>query len=148
MEKLLSQNIVTQVREIFQQLQHPVEMLLFVSQAQAEACDITRQLLEEVVALSGLLSLRVHDLISEPELAQLFQVTDKAPAIIIAASEAGKITDYGIRLLGVPSGHEFSTLIQDVILVAGRDSGLSSQTRKFIQGLEKPLHLQVFVTPT
>jgi alkyl hydroperoxide reductase subunit AhpF len=50
--------------------------------------------------------------------------------------------------LGVPSGHEFSTLIQDLILVASRDSGLSPQVRNYIKGLSKPLHLQVFVTPT
>ena len=57
-------------------------------------------------------------------------------------------TDYGVRFAGIPSGHEFSTLIHDLILVSGRDSGLSPETRAFLKGLEKPVHLQVFVTPT
>jgi alkyl hydroperoxide reductase subunit AhpF len=148
MEKLLPDNIVTQVREVFLQLQHPVQVLLFTSQAQSEASEITRQLLEEVVELSDQLGLSVHDLASEPDLAKLYNVQGKAPAIVIAAKEGEQITDFGIRLLGVPSGHEFSTLIQDLILVAGRDSGLKQQVRKYIQGLSKPLHLQVFVTPT
>ena len=148
MEKLLSESIVTQVRDVLQQLKHPVQLMLFVSQPQAEASSITRQLLEEVAALSEKLSLSVHDLDGDPDLARLYRVLGKAPALVIAAKEDGQIIDYGIRYLGVPSGHEFSTLIQDLILVAGRDSGLSQQVRSYIQGLSKPLHLQVFVTPT
>jgi len=56
--------------------------------------------------------------------------------------------DYGIQYSGIPSGHEFSTLINDILLVSGRDSGLSPQTREFLQKLDKPVHFQVFVTPT
>jgi len=148
MEKLLSDSISSQVREVFQQLKNPVQVMLFISQAQAEACDITRQLLEEVVELSDNLNLIVYDLAVEPELARLYKVAGKAPAIVMAAREGTQITDYGIRLLGVPSGHEFGTLIQDLLLVAGRDSGLSPQLRTYIKGLSKPLHLEVFVTPT
>ena len=149
METLLPDNIVTQVREVFQQqLKHPVQVMLFVEKAAPEASDITRQLLEEVVALSDKLALSVHDLAAEPDLAKLYKVEGKAPAIVFAARDEGQITNYGIRYLGVSSGHEFSTLIQDMILVSGRDSGLSAQVRNYIKGLSKPLHLEVFVTPT
>jgi alkyl hydroperoxide reductase subunit AhpF len=148
MEKLLPEDIATQVREVFQQLKHPVQLLFFVSQEQREPCEVTRQLLEEVVALSDQLSLSVYDLSAEPDLARLYKTEGKAPALVVAALEAGQIIDYGIRYLGVPSGHEFTTLIQDLILVAGRDSGLSPQVRNYIKSLSKPLHLEVFVTPT
>jgi len=148
MEKLLPENIVTQVREVFQQLKHPVQLLFFVSQEQSETCEITRQLLDEVVALSDKLSLSVHDLSAEPDLAHLYKTEGKAPALVIAARDDDRVTDYGIRYLGVPSGHEFTTLIQDLILVAGRDSGLSPQVRNYVRSLSKPLHLEVFVTPT
>jgi len=53
-----------------------------------------------------------------------------------------------VRLAGIPSGHEFTSFIQDIILVSGRDSGLNPQTREFLKGLEKPILLQVHVTPT
>lgn len=148
MEKLLPENIATQISEVFKQLKNPVQVLLFVSRDNCAYCAETRQLLEEVVELSDLLSLTVHDLAEEPDLAKHYRVEEKAPAIVIAAREGEQITDYGIRYLGIPSGHEFTTLIQDLILVSGRDSGLSPQLRKYIQGLTKPLHLQVFVTPT
>ena len=42
MEKLLPENIVTQVREVFQQLKHPVQLLFFVSQEQPETCEIPK----------------------------------------------------------------------------------------------------------
>jgi alkyl hydroperoxide reductase subunit AhpF len=148
MEKLLPENIAVQIREVFQQLKNPVQVLLFVSQENCDYCAETRQLLEEVIPLSGLLSLSVHDLAEEPDLAKLYQVEGKAPAMVIAAKEGEQVTDYGIRYLGIPSGHEFTTLIQDLILVSGRDSGLSPQLREYVKSLTKPLHLQVFVTPT
>ncbi len=148
MEKLLPENIVTQVREVFQQLKNPVQVLLFVGQENCEYCSDTRRLLEEVVAFSDLLFLSVHDLAEEPDLAKHYRVEGKVPAIVIAAREGEQVIDYGIRYLGIPSGHEFTTLIQDLILVSGRDSGLSPQLREYVQGLTKPLHLQVFVTPT
>jgi hypothetical protein len=34
------------------------------------------------------------------------------------------------------------------MIVSGRDSGLNQQTRDYLKQLEKPAHLQVFVTPT
>jgi len=67
--------------------------------------------------------------------------------VIAAEGEDGPI-DYGIRYAGIPSGHEFSSLIQDLLLVSRRDSGLNEQTRDFLGGLKVPVYLQVFVTPT
>jgi glutaredoxin-like protein len=101
-----------------------------------------------VAALSDLIFLSIHDVDKEPDLAKLYKVEGKAPAIVIAAREGDQITDFGIRYLGIPSGHEFTTLIQSILLVSGRDSGLAPQTREYIKALTKPLHLQVFVTPT
>ncbi len=148
MEKLLPEQIIVQIREVFAQLQNPVQVLLFVTKSDCEGCETTEQLLSEVAELSEKISLSVHDIDQEPELASLYKVQGKAPAIVIAARDGERISDYGIRYLGIPSGHEFNTLIQDFLLVSGRDSGLTQQTRAFIKGLTKPLHLQVFVTPT
>lgn len=148
MEKLLNDDLIAQIGQVFAKLDQPVQVLLFVSKDAQEACEPTRQLLEELIPLSARLALEVHDIDSEPDLASLYKVQGKAPAIVIAARDGAQITDYGIRYLGVPSGHEFSTLIQDLILVSSRDSGLSDQLRAYLKALTKPLHLQVFVTPT
>lgn len=148
MDRLLSDDIVSQLRQVFQELKEPVQVLLFVSQDRQDISEITQKLLEELVVTSEKLSLVVHDIDAEPELAAEYKVVGKAPALVIAAKDGETITDYGIRYLGVPSGHEFSTLIQDLILVSGRDSGLSEQLRTYVRALQKPVHLQVFVTPT
>jgi alkyl hydroperoxide reductase subunit AhpF len=103
--------------------------------------------MEEVVAIHDNLNLTVYDLQENADLAAQYNV-DKTPAILIAAKNGTEVVDLGIQFSGIPAGHEFGTFINDILLVSRRDSGLSPQTRAFLQGLEKPLHLQVFVTPT
>lgn len=148
MERLLSDDLIVQIRQVFENLKEPVQVLLFTAQSREDICAPTRQLLEELTAVSDKLSLSVHDMDAEPGLAATYQTTGKAPALVIAARDGEQVVDYGIRYLGIPSGHEFSTLIQDLILVSGRDSGLSDQLRSYVRALQKPLHLEVFVTPT
>lgn len=145
---LLNDQIISQVREAFDaNLKHDVEVLFFGKASDCVYCDDTRQLLEEVTSLSPKFHLSVYDLDQNAAFASQYNV-DKAPATVIAARNGSEIKDYGIRLLGIPSGHEFSTLIQDLILVSGRESGLDELTRLFLNSLKSPLHLQVFVTPT
>jgi glutaredoxin-like protein len=146
-ETLLNDQVVGQIRDAFQALKEPVAILFFGSHANCEYCEDTRQLLAEVAAIDGNLALTVYDIDSDAEVAKLYRV-DRTPGIVIAAKDGDKITDFGIQYSGIPSGHEFSTLIQDILLVSNRDSGLSPQTREYLKKLEKPLHLQVFVTPT
>ena len=147
MTNLLNENITTQIREIFANLQNPVHLLFFGRSQDCEYCGETRQLAEEVAALSDKLTLSVYGLDTEPEVARQYQV-DKTPGIVIAAKDGDMVTDLGIRYAGIPSGHEFSSFIQDILLASSRDSGLSAETRTFLQALTEPIHLQVFVTPT
>jgi glutaredoxin-like protein len=147
MTELLDANIQQQVREALAGLENPVQVLFFGSRAACQFCGETRQLLEEVVALSPALGLSVYDLETDAAIARQYRV-DKAPAFVLAARDGDALSDTGIQYAGIPSGHEFSTLIQDLILVANRDSGLKEATREFLKGLKKPVHLQVFVTPT
>jgi alkyl hydroperoxide reductase subunit AhpF len=144
---LLNEDISAQVREIFARLETPVELLFFGREAGCETCADTRQLVEEVAALSDLLSLSVYDLEQDAGVASQYGV-DKAPGLVLAAREDGRLVDYGIRFAGIPSGNEFGTLIHDIVLVSSRDSGLGPQTRDFLKGLTRPVLLQVFVTPT
>ena len=148
-QRLLNDEIRQQVREVFEQsLKQPVAVLYFGTQdANCMFCGETRQLLEEVAELSDKIHLETYDLEQDPAQAERYQV-DKAPAIVIAARDGEQIVDYGIRYFGIPSGHEFSSLIQDLIQVSERDSGLSPATRAFLRSLEQPVHMQVFVTPT
>lgn len=147
MEPLLNTEISNQVKEAFNQLDQEVEVLFFGRQEDCEYCDQTLQLIEEVTNLSDKLSLTIFDVEVNPDQAAKFNV-DKTPGLVITGRESDQIIDFGIRYAGVPSGHEFSSLIQDIILVSGRDSRLSQQTRELLSQVTEPVSLQVFVTPT
>ena len=144
---LLNEDIQNQVREAFSALKEPVHVLFFGTQEQCYACEDTLQLVKEVTALSDLLKLSIFDVDQDAAVAQNYNVT-LTPGLVIAGEDDDGPVDYGIRYAGIPSGHEFSSLIQDILLVSSRDSGLSTQTRDFLAELTEPVHLQVFVTPT
>jgi alkyl hydroperoxide reductase subunit AhpF len=145
--KLLSDDVTAQVRQVFSQLIEPVEVLFFGSKDSCEACDDTLQLVSELTDLDEKLSLSVYDVQIDRDVAQRYRV-DKTPGLVITGRDGDRLTDYGIRFAGIPSGHEFSSLVHDLLLVSSRDSGLSDQTRAFLKGISKPVLLQVFVTPT
>ena len=147
MTDLLNDDIRNQVREAFTALKEPVQVLFFGSKEQCEYCDDTLKLVEEVTNLSDKLSLQAFDVEADSAVADRYNVSMTPGLVIAGLGEDGPI-DYGIRYAGIPSGHEFSSLIQDLILVSGRDSGLNQQTRDFLAKLKEPVHLQVFVTPT
>lgn len=147
MEKLLNEQVVSQISQTFEQMKEPVQILFFGSQDNCEYCTDTRQLLEEVAGIDEKVSLDFYDIKENADMAAKFNV-ERVPAIVIAAKDGDQVTDFGIQYLGIPAGHEFGTLINDIVLVSGRDSGLSAEAREYLKNLDKPLHLQVFVTPT
>jgi glutaredoxin-like protein len=143
---ILNDDIKQQVRDEFANLTNPVKLVMFTQEMECQYCSETRSLVEEVGELSDKISVEVYDQIADKEIAEQYNI-DKIPAVaIVADGEDSK--DYGIRLYGIPSGYEFSTLIGDIVMVSQRESGLDSATKQYIQELETPLHLQVFVTPT
>jgi len=147
MEKVLNAQITKQITEAFAEVKEPVQVLFFGSKDNCEYCNDTQQLLEEVTALNDKVELSVYDMQEHQDVASKFNVTN-APGIVIAARDGAEVTNLGIQFSGIPSGHEFSTLINDIVIVSKRESGLNEKTREFLKNLDKPLHLQVFVTPT
>jgi len=147
MEKVLDPQITSQIQQAFDGIVEPVQVLLFTSKANCDYCNETQQLLEEVIALNDNVELSVYDIEQNQDLASKFNVTN-TPGIVIAAKDEQDIKNFGIQYSGIPAGHEFSTLINDILMVSKRDSGLDAKTREYLKTLDRPLHLQVFVTPT
>jgi len=102
----------------------------------------TRELLEEVASLSDQITLVNHNLLEEPELAQQYGI-ERTPAFVLEGAARGKV-----RFFGIPSGYEFTTLIEDLVDVARGQTDLSEATRAALERLEDDLHIQVFTTPT
>jgi alkyl hydroperoxide reductase subunit AhpF len=149
MPGMLDDNIKGQVREMFSNLSRPVTILFFGS-SQPERCQYcaeTAQLLKEVCELSDQLSLEEYDIDADAGLAKQYKV-DSVPEFVMVGRDGEKYIDYGIRAKGIPAGHEFSSLVNSLVLVSKGDSNLTSETKRFLGALTKPVHLQVFVTPT
>ena len=151
---LLNAEIQSQVREVLADLTDPVKVVVFtqgdsglsVGALECEYCTEARQIVEEVAALSDKITVDVRDFVADAALAQQYGI-DKIPAMAIVADGAAP-KDYGIRLYGVPSGYEFSTLIEDLLMVSRRETGLNARTLDELKRLTQPVHIQVYVTPT
>lgn len=130
----------------FEALEAPVKLLMFTQEMECQYCQETRMISEELAALSDKISLEVYDFVKDKEIVEHYQI-DKIPALVLLKGGA-EPKDYGIRYYGIPSGYEFSTIIEDIMMISSGDSGLSAQTKAQVAALTKPLHLQVFITPT
>lgn len=149
MTPMLDENVKKQVTELFAGFQSPVEILFFGSEdtSRCQYCGETAQLLEEVTALSDLLTFKRYDIDRDAEIAAAYKV-DSVPSFVLVGREGDQLVDYGIRFKGIPAGHEFTSLVNDLLIVSQRNSNLSEETRQFLRELDQPVHLQVFVTPT
>ena len=134
------------LREQFEALETPVKLVMFTQEMECQYCSETRQISEEVASLSDNISVEVYDFVRDQEIVEQYNI-DKIPAIAIVRG-GDQPKDYGIRLFGIPSGYEFSSLIENIMMVSKGESGLSAETKAWIQALEQPVHMQVFVTPT
>jgi len=130
------------LRKEFEQLEKPVKLIYFTQKFECQYCEITREILQELEGLSDKLSLEIYDFVEDKEKVEQYNI-DKIPAVVVEGER-----DYGIRYYGIPAGYEFSSLIEDILDVSRGTTSLSEETKKALANLEKPLHIQVFVTPT
>ena len=140
---LIQDDVAAQLEQEFQGLVHPVRLAVF-SQALAdpESAQVKR-IVEELATLDARLGAESYNFVLDKEQAEALGIA-RIPAIAIL----GEQRDYGVRFYGLPSGYAFGTLIDAVLDVSRADSGLTPETRAALAGLERPVHLQVFSTPT
>lgn len=121
-----------------------VKLVFFTQELECDFCRDTHNLLSEVVELSDKLEMEVYNLLTDAETAAKFKV-EKVPALALVDEND---TDFGIRYYGIPSGYEFASLLDDILMISEGDSGLSESIRETLKSLRGNVHLQVFVTPT
>jgi glutaredoxin-like protein len=139
---LLRDEDAVEIRRRLSEMTAPVKIIHFTQELNVEYGHETRQVLEELAALSDMLSLEVYDFILDKEKVAEYGV-DKVPATVI---RNGK--DYGIRYYGMPAGYEFSTVLDAILDVSKGESGLGAGSKEKLAHLSQPVHLEVFVTPT
>jgi alkyl hydroperoxide reductase subunit AhpF len=140
---LLSPTEQEKLRESFTEMTTPVRLLFFTQALDCEPCLQTRQILDEFPALSDKIAIEEVNFVLDKDTAARYAV-DRVPAIALL----GQTEDSRIRFLGTPSGYEFISLVQAILLVGGAGSSLTEENRKRIAAVDKPVTMQVFTTPT
>jgi len=126
-----------------QNMKDPVRILVFTQEMECELCRESRELAQEVAALlPDKIQVEVYDFVKDDAKVKEYGV-DKVPAIAVLGTK-----DYGIRYYGIPYGYEFSSFIETITNVSKAATGLSEDTKSKLQTLDKPAHIQVFVTLT
>jgi glutaredoxin-like protein len=131
-----------ELSKLFGELSGQVKLVMFTQEMECEYCQLTREMVEEIAALSDKISAEVHDFVQDASRAKEFGV-DKIPAIVVMGDK-----DYGIRFYGIPAGYEFSTFIETILDVSRGEHGLPLNVIDELAKVDKPVHMQVMVTPT
>jgi alkyl hydroperoxide reductase subunit AhpF len=117
----------------------PRSKLYIPGRRECETCEDAQRLYEELAGLSEKLTLAVHDITREPS-----DVTvDDLPLCVLRGHNRGTL-----RILGIPAGYEFATLLEDIVDLSTGETALSSSTREALAAIDEDLKLDVFVTPT
>lgn len=131
------------VRAELDKLAGPVKLVVFSQSLVAgDLCRENEQLVREVAELSDQVSVEVLNPAIDRERAEAYGVAE-VPAIVVEGAR-----DYGIRFLGVPSGYEFSNLIDAMIVASSGEPALSEATRASLGALASDVDIKVFATPT
>jgi len=140
---LVSKEHEQQLKEEFEKnLKDVVRILVFTQEIECPFCKQARELAEEVGAFSNKIKVEVYDFVKDSEKAKEYQI-DKVPAIAVLGKK-----DYGIRFYGLAYGYEFRPFTESIINVSRGATNLSEETKKKLASIEKPVHIQVFVSLT
>lgn len=138
---LLSEQDKQEVKKMFEQnLKEKVTIVFFKGNTpECQYCKEIEELMNEVSSFSEKIELKVYDYQSEE--AKKFDVKT-APTILFEEYP-------GVRYLGIPSGHEFSAFLKDIIHISNRSYHFQHpETENKIKSIDKKVHIMVFVTPT
>ncbi|MDH7490390.1 MAG: thioredoxin family protein [Anaerolineae bacterium] len=129
-------------KEFAEKLVHPVRLIMVTQDFECDFCKETREIVEELAELSDKITAEIYDFVADKDKIAPYNIA-RIPAIAVIGEK-----DYGIRFYGIPSGYEFSSLVESIMMVSRRESGLKDATKKALAELKQDLHIQVFVTPT
>ena len=139
LKRTFRKDLKAQVKlRLFTQRQSPVT----IPGRECPSCSQTQQLLEELAALSTKLSLETIDYYAQAQVAKEYGV-ERIPAIVLGIDGSPRVKFYGI-----PMGYGLATIVEDIKTISRGVSPLSMETRKKLRQVNRPVHIQVFVTPS
>ena len=124
------------------ELTSEVRILVFTQSENCQYCGEIQTILEEFAQIIDKVKLEKYDIELNGDIARKYDVK-RAPAIVIMGEK-----DHGIRYYGLPAGYEFVALLSAVRMVGSSNHELAPETVEQLSKLTKPVHIQVFVTPS
>jgi thiol-disulfide isomerase/thioredoxin len=144
---LLSPADQQRLREAFAAMTRQVRLLFFTQTLDCETCPQTRQILDELPALTDNVIIEEVNFVLDGERVKEYGI-DRVPAVAIAYDIDGALKDSRIRFLGTPSGYEFISLVHAILLAGGRESILTPENRIRVAATTNAITMHVFTTPT
>jgi len=129
-------------KEFSQKLVNDVKLVVFTQEMPCVFCKETVEVCQDIASVNSKIKIEVYDYVKDQMKAKELRI-DKIPAIAVIGAK-----DYGVRFYGIPSGYEFTSLIGSILDVSKGDSGLSPKNKELLKTLDRPIHIQVYVTPT
>jgi len=139
---VLDEQTIRRVNEIFKNLVDEVDLVVFSQEIECTYCKQARELVEQLSTFSDKIRCQVYDFQKDSEKVNTYAV-DKIPATIIAGRRK-----YGVRFYGVPAGYEFLSFIEAIVDASRNASKLPEPVRARIKAVSRPVHIQVFTSPT
>jgi glutaredoxin-like protein len=140
---MIDERTAEKARELLGTLVKPVRLVVFTQEYECTYCQQNVELVRDIAGLSDAISHEVHQFEKEEGPVKKLGI-DKIPAIAVTSDGE----DLGIRFFGIPSGYEFVSLLDAIRTVSTGNHELSDDTIAKVRALERPVHIQVFVTPT
>jgi alkyl hydroperoxide reductase subunit AhpF len=146
---LLSDADRQQVRDLLSQMTGHVVLRFYTQAIGCDTCPQTKEILDLLVELgAGRLSIDERNLVLD--VSEQDEGVDRAPTVWVMGKdcESDDERDEGIRFVGAPLGYEFTSLLDAILLVSTRETGLSDASLALLQHVTSPMDIQVFTTPT
>lgn len=145
---LLSDAERQQVRELLGNMTDHVTLRFYTQAIGCETCPETGNILELLAELGGgKITIDERNLVLDQS--EQDAGIDRTPTIVVLGRDAdGSERDEGVRFVGAPFGYEFTSLLDAILLVSRRDTGLSEESQALLGHVTSPMAIQVFTTPT
>jgi glutaredoxin-like protein len=132
-----------QISELFEgKMQEEVYIQFFTADEDCQYCEDTEEILDELNNLSDKINLEKNELGNGKT--EEYGI-DRVPAILFTDEDGN---DSGVHFYGIPSGHEFNTLIEGIVSMSNGETELSEDIIEELKNIDEEVLLQVFITPT
>ena len=139
---LFDDNIQKQLKEILDQMVGDVTLLFFTQEIEYQTCKDTHDFVNEIAGLNDKLNVKTYNFVNDKEKAEAYGV-DKVPAIVLLDKDG---QDTRMKYYGIPGGYEINSFLAGILMASGRDEQIPAELKKRIAAIDKPVHIQVFVS--